>query len=216
MENLLLWLGGKRVNMDEEDRVLWTPMKIGKFSVKSLYKAVELESSIYFPMKIIWNSWVQPKVCFFAWEASWGKALTLDQIQKRGWALPNRCYLCHSNEESIDHLLLHCVKTRALWEVFFSLFGVLWVFPSSVKETLLSWNGFFVGKKRKKVWRVGPLCIFWTVWKARNKIAFEDDMLSIQRLINGSFVYLLWSETKLFIKDDSSMLIDFIDWVGSF
>ncbi|RVW32990.1 hypothetical protein CK203_095586 [Vitis vinifera] len=48
--------------MDEEDRVLWTPMKIGKFSVKSLYKAVELESSIYFPMKIIWNSWVQPKL----------------------------------------------------------------------------------------------------------------------------------------------------------
>ena len=191
MENLLLWLGGKIVNMDEEDRVLRMPMKSGKFSVKSLYKAVELESSIYFPMKIIWNSWVQPKVCFFAWEASWGKALTLDQIQKRGWALPNRCYLCHSNEESIDHLLLHCVKTRALWEVFFSLFGVLWVFPSSVKETLLSWNGFFVGKKRKKVWRVGPLCIFWTVWKVRNRIAFEDDVLSIQRL-KGSFVYLLW------------------------
>ena len=32
--------------------------------------------------------------------------------------------------------------------------------PSSVRETLLSWNEPFVGKKRKKVWRMGPLCIF--------------------------------------------------------
>ena len=32
--------------------------------------------------------------------------------------------------------------------------------PSSVRETLLSWNEPFVGKKRKKVWRTGPLCIF--------------------------------------------------------
>ena len=163
MERLLLWLGGKRVNLDEEDRVSWLPMESGKFSVKSLYKALESESSIYFPMKIIWNSCVQPKISFFAWEASWGKTLTLNQIQKRGWALVNRCYLCHSNEESINHLLLHCVKTRALWEMLFSLFGVLWVVPFSVRETLLSWNGSFVGKKRKKVWRTGPLCIFWTV-----------------------------------------------------
>ena len=160
VENLLLWLGGKIVNMDEEDRVLRMPMKSGKFSVKSLYKALELESSVYFPIKIIWNSCVQPKVSFFAWEASWGKTLTLDQIQKRGWALANGCYLCHSNEESIDLLLFHCVKTRALWEMFFSLFGVSWVFPSLVKETLLSWNESFVGKKCKKVWRVDPLCIF--------------------------------------------------------
>ena len=41
---------------------------------------------------------------------------------------------------------------------------------------------YFVGKKRKDVWRVEPLCLFWTIWKARNKIAFEDAMLSIQKL----------------------------------
>ena len=34
------------------------------------------------------------------------------------------------------------------------------MFPSSVRETLLSWDGSFVGKKCKKVWRAGPLCIF--------------------------------------------------------
>ena len=71
-----------------------------------------------------------------------------------------------------------------------------------------------MGKKRKVVWKVGPLCLFWLIWKTRNKIAFEDSVLSIQRL-KASFVYLLWLETKLFIKYGHLTLIDFIDWVGS-
>ena len=118
------------------------------------------------------------------------------------------------HEESIDHILLHCAKIRTLWEMFLSLFGVQWVLPATVKATLLGWDGSFVGKKIKEVWRVGPLCIFWTVWKTRNKIAFEEEVLSIQRL-ESSFVYFLWSETKLFIKDGPSTLVDFIDWVGT-
>ena len=54
--------------------------------------------------------------------------------------------------------------------------------PSSIRETLQSWYGSFVGKKRKKVWRAAPLHIFWTVWKARNRLTFKDDVLSMQRL----------------------------------
>ena len=43
-------------------------------------------------------------------------------------------------------------------------------------------------------------------------MTFEDGVLSIQRL-KASFVYLLWSKTKLWIKDGPSTLIDFINWV---
>ena len=71
-----------------------------------------------------------------------------------------------------------------------------------------------MGKKRREVWRAGPLCIFWMVLKTKNKIAFEDNVLSIQRL-KSSFFYFLWSETKLFIKDGPLTLVGFIDWVGS-
>ena len=86
--------------------------------------------------------------------------------------------------------------------------------PTTVKVTLLGWDGFFVGKKRKEVWRANPLCLFWTVWEARNKIVFEEEVLSIQRL-KSSFVYFVWLEMKLFIKYGPSTLVDFIDWVGT-
>ena len=140
--------------------MVWTKSKDGKFAVKSLYKALELESQGKFPTNVIWNSWVPPRVGFFAWEATWNKVLTLDQIQRRGWPLANRCYLCLSEEETLDHLLLQCNVARILWHLLFSLFGVSWVLPFSAGETLLGWHGSFVGKKRKKVWRVAPLCLF--------------------------------------------------------
>ena len=82
------------------------------------------------------------------------------------------------------------------------------MFLSSVRETLLGWNGFF-----KLVWRAGPVCIFWIVWKTKNKIAFKDEVLSIQRL-KTSFLNSLWLETKLFTKDGPSTFLELLDWVG--
>ena len=68
-----------------------------------------------------------------------------------------------------------------------------------IYTVLLGWNGTFVGKKRKDVWKASPLCLFWTVWKTRNKVAFEEEELSIQRL-KSSFVYFLWSENEVVYK----------------
>ena len=60
-------------------------------------------------------------------------------------------------------------------------------------------GGFNTGKKRRKVWKVAPLCLFWQVWKERNKIAFDNEELSIHRLKN-SFVCNIWSWTMIGAK----------------
>ena len=98
---------------------------------------MEGSSTVPFSNNIIWCTRVLIKVGFFAWEASWGKSLTLDQLKKRGWSLHNRHFLCCAAEESIDHLLIHCTNARILWELLFTFFGVLWVLPSLFIEILL-------------------------------------------------------------------------------
>ena len=96
--------------------------------------------------------------------------LTLDQLQRRGKNLANRCFMCQANEESIDHILLRCVKTRVLWGLLFAFFGVVWVFPASTRQALEGWKGSFVGKKRKSVWKAA--LFYWIIWKTRNRIVF--------------------------------------------
>ena len=74
----------------------------------------------------------------------------------------NRCFLCKKEEEFIDHILLYCSLVKILWQLLFDLFGIHWVQVAMVKEALLGWHNSFVGKRRKKVWRVAPLNLFWT------------------------------------------------------
>ena len=114
----------------------------------------------------------------------------------------------------MDHLLLHCVMTRALWNLLFSLFGVEWVLSSIVKEALLGWHGAFVGKIRKKAWQMTPLWIFWSVWKERYLLAFRNEVLSLQRL-KHSFVCNLWSLVRVFIVLSPRSLVSFFEWLGS-
>ena len=62
----------KRVLEDVDDMVSWTETKSGKFSVKSLYFALEVGCPSLFPSSCIWNVSVQPKISFFTWEARYG------------------------------------------------------------------------------------------------------------------------------------------------
>ena len=69
----------------------------------------------------------------------------------RGYSLTNKCFLCLSEVETVDHLLLHCVKTWVLWNLLFSLFGVAWILSCTVKETLLGGMERLWGKLMKRL-----------------------------------------------------------------
>ena len=135
--------------------------------MRSLYSSLSRGFREPFPTSIVWRSWAPMKVSFFAWEASWGRILTLDQLKRRGWTLPNKCYLCKCVEETTNHLLLHCSKARMVWHLILGLFGVEWVMHSSMRENLLGWHDYFMRKKGEKAWRVTLLCLFWTLFGRR-------------------------------------------------
>ncbi|RVW82388.1 40S ribosomal protein S9-2 [Vitis vinifera] len=122
----------------EEDGVLWKVGGHGKYGVKEAYNGLVVINACDFPHRGVWVNKVPTKVAFFAWEAAWGKILTLDRLQKRGWQFPNRCFLCGCEEKRVNHILLHCTVVRALWDIVFALVGVHWVFPETVKEALFS------------------------------------------------------------------------------
>ena len=97
-----------------EDKLLLKDVKEKGFSVKIMYKEFDLPTAFDFPYRLVWNPVVPPKIGVFAWEAAWGKVLTLDQLKRRGMTFANRCFLCEEDEETIDHLLIHCKSAKML------------------------------------------------------------------------------------------------------
>ena len=88
-----------------------------------------------------------------------------------------------------------------------------WVLPFSVRQAFLSWQGAQVGKKRKKVWKVVPLCLFWTIWCERNRVAFDNEAFSVYRL-KSSFICNFWSLSNVYSGDRDKSLLDFLTWMG--
>ena len=99
-----------------------------------------------FPWKSIWKPLVLSKVDFFLWVATLGNILTvenLENLRKRNIILVSWCCMCKRDEETVDHLMLHCPLGRELWGLIFKLFGVEWVMLRKVVKLLACWQGSF-------------------------------------------------------------------------
>ena len=132
MDRLLQVLHRKQIRPLMEDKILFKGSRNEAFFVKIMYRVLDCSPQVVFLSRTIWNPAIPPRIGFFAWEASWGKVHTLDQLKCHGRALSNRCFLCEEDEEDINHMLLHCKKARMLWDLFLSIVGTSWVFPDSV------------------------------------------------------------------------------------
>ena len=66
-----------------------------------------------------------------------------------------------------------------------------------------------MGKKRKKAWRVAPLCLWWTIWKERNRRPFNDVEQSDQ-VINLIFMHTFVDWAMVYIEDHTLCKILYI------
>ena len=70
-----------------------------------------------------------------------------------------------------------------------------------------------MGKKHKKIWLAAPLCLFWTLWRERNRVVFENEVSSAQRT-KATFLSNLWSWANLYSIDNTNSLVDFLSSMG--
>ena len=57
-----------------------------------------------------------------------------------------------------------------------------------------------------------PHCLFWTNWRERNWVAFENESFSAQRM-KATFVSNLWSFADVYSVDRNRSLLDFLTWL---
>ena len=169
-----------------EEKILWDVNKKGQYIVKANYMHMENERIDNYPVGLIWNNWVPPKVSVFTWEVWWGKVLTGDQLKRRGFQLANRCLMC-KEEENLGHLFLHCPTIWRFWALLIALLGMEWVFLLRIRDLMMGWSTFPIRKEAKKLWKAALSSLLWAVWKERNRVTFDNLNFSSHR-IKHSFI----------------------------
>jgi hypothetical protein len=96
------------VSRDYVDRLWWVSSKRGMFKVKSFFSSLACSEGSRFLLKSVWRTQALSMVAFFAWSTALGKILIMDNLRESHVIIMNRCCLCKRNEESVDHVLLHC------------------------------------------------------------------------------------------------------------
>jgi len=125
---------------------------------KSFYSVLSCNDGFRFHWKSVWQTKVSLKVAFFAWLAALRKIFTMDNLRKRYVIVVDRCCMCKGNGESMNRLLLHCEVASAVWNVFFSWFGLSWVMPRRVDDTCACW--WTAGRTRSLVvWKMMPFVV---------------------------------------------------------
>jgi zinc-binding in reverse transcriptase len=76
--------------------------------VRSCYTFIQNQPFVSTQLAKIWQLKAPPKILIFTWLLLRYSILTVDNLKKCGWQLPNRCIMCLKDEESIEHLFQEC------------------------------------------------------------------------------------------------------------
>jgi len=155
-----------------DDKVSWKFGKKGVFSVKSLYNALTLnESGRYY--KQVWKGKIPEKIKNFLWLALNNAILTKDNMIKRKCKGDPTCYFC-PHPETVNHLLFQCSTAKVIWSTIAICFGATNV-PKTLEQCWV-WCESWI-PTGKKFHTTGIAAICWVIWKARNKICFENKVI---------------------------------------
>lgn len=83
------------------------------------------------------------------------------------------CIFCNENEESVNHLFVHCKYSWKVWCFCLEWWGLVWVCPSSMSQVMEWW--FLSRKKDVKdgLWLALFYAVTWSIWMARNESLFR-------------------------------------------
>ena len=75
-------------------------------------------------------------------------------------------------EESIDHLFVHCQWISSLWFLVLSFMGISCVQPSNIKDVLVVWRRILKKSWVHGIWKLAFVAIWWCTWKEEEPTDF--------------------------------------------
>jgi hypothetical protein len=179
---------------DQPDEIWWKWTPDGVYSAKSVYEAHFKSSYCTFNSRAIWRAKAEGKHRSFAWLLVQQKILTADKLIARNWPCDPVCPLCDQEQQTAEHLCLHCVFAREVWMLVSGWSNGLVQAPNPGSTLEEWWNTSMQGQSKEMGRQVAALLIYISLnlWKERNRRIFEGVTASPVRVLN-----LIKEEMKL-------------------
>ncbi|CAN1778943.1 Putative ribonuclease H protein At1g65750 [Linum perenne] len=164
--------------------ICWFDGKEQCFSVSSFRRLLQAEcfpSTDFPPANLVWPTHAPSKVQFFCWLTLRNRIATTDNLQRRGFALPNRCALCEKDSESVDHIFVHCPFASQVWFRLSSTLSIHGPLPSSFKGLFLMWKDMNCVSRFSDARNILLHGFIWHLWLERNDRIFRDSHHSVQQ-----------------------------------
>ena len=124
------------------DSLNWIPNMNGNFTTKSTFLNLTKRSPNIAVTLIrhIWKNKIPKKVKFFLWSLAYRSLNTHEKLQRKiqnTLISPSMCCLCAKDEETLDHLFLHCPFTKKAWNTLFGIFDLELCLPSKIDSWMI-------------------------------------------------------------------------------
>lgn len=111
------------INITAEDKLIWKFTSHGGFTPQSFQKMIHAHqgetsnlSENMFPWKKFWAvQRVAPKIKLFIRRAIHNGLAVSKRIGRFVEGATTNCHFCHNEDETVDHLLIHCTFAQAVW-----------------------------------------------------------------------------------------------------
>ena len=159
----------------------------------------------------VWNPALWPNVSTFLWLVAHNRALTWDNLRKRGFIGPSICALCHQQEETKEHLFNGCHYSQQIWDQGPQAMRRSNQDRGNINDTIEKWDhSTYNNPILNLIWQFLSGFILWQIWKERNKRIFHSQPTlpgttweTIRSLIKETIRSKSWIEEDLQCKTSS-------------
>lgn len=159
-------------SQQHQDEVQWKWNDKGIFTVKSFYITMEQKPYIGSMAQYIWDIKGPGRVMIFIWLMYNNRLLTIDNLIKKGWEMPNMCHMCRMQSETKQHLFQECAYIKRVKIHLSRLLPA--ITPNDWYRT--TGLGSIVNRTEQKSIRQIQVTICFVVWRERCRRIFTDNM----------------------------------------
>ncbi|XP_074288948.1 uncharacterized protein LOC141614093 [Silene latifolia] len=155
--------------------------KHGKFKAGMMYELIRDSYDLVHWAPLVFDKAVVPKHSFMGMMALQNSLPTIDNLTLRGLPLVNRCLLCCSQGEDLEHLFFSCPFSSLVWHKISSWLQV--PYSADLAQVVNWFQAFLKGKDHISCGkRAGFLATLYYIWNERNARVFKGTMSSSEAI----------------------------------